>query len=742
MEGELMLRPQLSKTELLKLESQQRHLRHLSCVFGRNIDPSLLPVLKAGSKPGLLHLYFTLHDADDKTVLYQSEVIKNSLNPSWNEFDPSVFPEKAGTASSIFILRIWASRVDSYQTIIRLHVDLGGLMSVGDQLKQGGSAKEPNTVIFKMFGQYFTYTAGCFKALTIDPDKDTSKLMFLKVDQDAVLWAYKKSSLLRVHCMLKAMHETKQQVKKARCFIEGNLKRQKERWCKLSERESLHGQINRLTEELVNMKGSLERESNSAKQRKRRLTKKEKELNSRQFDLEQYVSSMKISHSSHIVNRDTLVKVNAQLNYRRKQLAAELSYIFPIFEIPAKDYLKKEYAITGVRLPVSDALTGEADEMLSVALGNTCHLVTMMAKFMELPLRYPMRPMGSRSAILDLVKDKLVDREREFPLYLKGKEKYQFHYGVYLLNKDIAQLRYHCGLGTSDLRQTLYNLRHLFENKFGVRIVVKPDTETLQQRISLIPHGRTLSETDEPDSGVAVNSPVAKRDDSRSSERPRSFHSVEMNDYEALHKSKSQGSLQNQGGNSGLPAPSNRTQMHRLISFKSKKGPSRARSLPDRESPTSSNLLLQVPFEEMVQGKVENVRRNTLQDIPSGNYENGFQKLPEKGLSSDVINSQYGDFVMDSGKIKTGRVAPKFEQDDCTDKFCLECLRNGDKCIDCTHRNHDPVGVEDVQFDESKLPDTAGLYSRQDSDILLIPGPFDDHDKIESIEDTKCANAI
>ena len=51
--------------------------------------------------------------------------------------------------------------------------------------------------------------------------------------------------------------------------------------------------------------------------------------------------------------------------------------------------------------------------MLSVALGNTSHLVTMMAKLMELPLRYPIRPMGSRSSILDLVKDRLTERERE-----------------------------------------------------------------------------------------------------------------------------------------------------------------------------------------------------------------------------------------------------------------------------------------------------------------------------------------
>ena len=40
--------------------------------------------------------------------------------------------------------------------------------------------------------------------------------------------------------MLKAMHETKQQVKKARCFIEGNLKRQEERWCKVSVCSTLY----------------------------------------------------------------------------------------------------------------------------------------------------------------------------------------------------------------------------------------------------------------------------------------------------------------------------------------------------------------------------------------------------------------------------------------------------------------------------------------------------------------------
>ena len=58
-------------------------------------------------------------------------------------------------------------------------------------------------------------------------------------------------------------------------------------------------------------------------------------------------------------------------------------------------------------------VSGEDESMLAVAVGNVCHLVYMMAKFLELPLRYPLYPMGSRSTVVDYVTDKLRDKERE-----------------------------------------------------------------------------------------------------------------------------------------------------------------------------------------------------------------------------------------------------------------------------------------------------------------------------------------
>jgi hypothetical protein len=51
-----------------------------------------------------------------------------------------------------------------------------------------------------------------------------------------------------------------------------------------------------------------------------------------------------------------------------------------------------------------------------------------------------------------------------FPLFAKGKDRLYFEYAVYLLNKDIAQLRWLCGLNTNDLAATLPNLCSLLQN--------------------------------------------------------------------------------------------------------------------------------------------------------------------------------------------------------------------------------------------------------------------------------------
>ncbi|XP_026819771.1 UV radiation resistance-associated gene protein-like [Rhopalosiphum maidis] len=81
----------------------------------------------------------------------------------------------------------------------------------------------------------------------------------------------------------------------------------------------------------------------------------------------------------------------------------------------------------------------------------------MISYFLNIPLRYPINHVGSRSKIIDHISLDIQDRERLFPLFGRTKARLEFNYAVYLLNKNIAQLRWYNGYSTNDLRTTLYN---------------------------------------------------------------------------------------------------------------------------------------------------------------------------------------------------------------------------------------------------------------------------------------------
>ena len=168
--------------------------------------------------------------------------------------------------------------------------------------------------------------------------------------------------------------------------------------------------------------------------------------------------------------------------------------------------------------------------------------------------------------------------------------------------------------------------------------------------------------------------------------------------------------------------------MHKLINRKSKKSLTRTRSVPDKESPTSADRLLEVPFEEMAKGNLSNPRRHTIHE------DSLFESSDENGPRNEKTTS------VESQKVATSNAFNKYHQVDSalpteySDGICLDCLRNRNKCIDCVHKKPRPVSADEVHFEESDASQST-LYARQYSDILLIPGPFDYHDQIASIED-------
>ncbi|XVF84632.1 hypothetical protein PTKIN_Ptkin17bG0052900 [Pterospermum kingtungense] len=111
----------------------------------------------------------------------------------------------------------------------------------------------------------------------------------------------------------------------------------------------------------------------------------------------------------------------------------------------------------------------------ATALGYVAHAVSLIASYLQVPLRYPLRLGCSRSYINDhspSVESTSSDlslntalssylKHAEFPLFLEGQDTTRAAYAVFLLNKDIEQLLNFIGVKSSGPRHILANLKEL-----------------------------------------------------------------------------------------------------------------------------------------------------------------------------------------------------------------------------------------------------------------------------------------
>ncbi|XP_057676813.1 UV radiation resistance-associated gene protein isoform X2 [Corythoichthys intestinalis] len=432
----------------VELTSQQRRLRHLRSIAARNI------VNRNGSP--LLDTYFTLHLCIGNRIssdFYKSEVIRDSLNPTWRSLDFGMLPDLLDTSVSCFVVRIWGGQEKQYQLLIEWKVNLDGLRYTGQQIR----SRNTNEIIFGLNDGYY--------AADFD-QKDNSerkKNSLLQVDQSSVRNSYSVFSLLRLHTAQRAIKQTQVTVQKIGKEIEEKLRTTATCTVRKKERECMRLRLAVLRSELHRQRKSLGREIDVRQKDMAQLQKKEELYAAQHEGLKDEKQSLTMLHKECTAKREQFLKFNAQLTFRCRQLLSELSYIYPINVANVSDYV-----ICGVKLPNSEDFQAKDDGSVAVALGYTAHLVLMISCFLQIPLRYPVIHKGSRSSIKDTITDRLNEKEREFPLYPRG-ERFHFEYGVYLLNKNIAQLRYQHGLTTPDLQQTLPNLKNFLEHGLLVR---------------------------------------------------------------------------------------------------------------------------------------------------------------------------------------------------------------------------------------------------------------------------------
>ncbi|KAG7322708.1 hypothetical protein KOW79_014054 [Hemibagrus wyckioides] len=437
-----------SRSVHVELTSQQRRLRHLRSIAARNI-------VNRNHSP-LLDTYFTLHLCSDNRIsrdFYKSEVIRDSLNPTWRSLDFAMLPDLLDTSVSCFVVRIWGGREEQYQLLIEWKVNLDGLRYTGQQIR----SRYPNEIIFGLNDGYYAAD------LDQKENSERKKNSLLQVDQSSVRNSYSVFSLLRLHTAQKAIKQTQVTVQKIGKEIEEKLRTTAACTERKKERECMQLRIGVLRSEGERQRKALLRERETLQKERALLQKKEEAFSCKRQTLDMEQDTLTDLQKESTAKRELFLKSSAQLTFRCRQLLSELSYIYPIDMNSQSDFM-----ICGVKLPNSEDFQAKDDGSVAVALGYTAHLVLMISCFLQIPLRYPIMHRGSRSSVRDTITDKLTEKEREFPLYPRG-ERFHFEYGVYLLNKNIAQLRYQHGLSTPDLRQTLPNLKNFLEHGLLVR---------------------------------------------------------------------------------------------------------------------------------------------------------------------------------------------------------------------------------------------------------------------------------
>lgn len=433
----------------IPLLTQQKRLRHLNAVFARNVTA---PGLSESDNFGL---FYTIHFDMDSEPIYTSERCEGNLNPTWQRLESSRFQHYGNHASSSFVIRVWVVRnnVFSATCIIEWMVHLRGLRYLGEQVPKDGRKFLPNSLLFAMPEGIY----GTPDCIVQGPKSDGQGYTVHEVlysDPSVVRCSCTVHGLKRLLITERAIKQTLASVLRVRRAIEQRL-RERVRLQKVqADREQLQLTVQMLQQKRDECTALRDRERALADQHQMELRQKEGEVARMADDLVVQRDNLRVQREHYIASRKDLLTTCGLLKMRRRQLISDLLFIFPIVPFPDR----KGYSICSVFLPHSEDFIGRDDLMISVALGYVTKVVLMVSFFLGVPLQYPLTYFGTYSSVRDNLSEKLTEDLRTLPLYIKGRERMLFNYSVYLLNKDIAQLRCHCDMKTPDLRFTLLNL--------------------------------------------------------------------------------------------------------------------------------------------------------------------------------------------------------------------------------------------------------------------------------------------
>ncbi|XP_034934086.1 UV radiation resistance-associated gene protein [Chelonus insularis] len=457
----------------LPLATQQLRLRSLYQIIGFNLE--------ADKNFETCWFYFTLHRSSMSSPLYTSEPIDN-VNPKWASLEvPTLHATGLATANEI-VLRLWrrivANDPTTDVTVFTWGISFTGLVYMGPKLLNNlDSILHHNSLIFHLHGGFFV------PSYCLLHPPEFRRYLYMSVNNSDISESYTVNKLSNLRNLMQSLKQRTESVQALRERIAsgGSLQSPKYKQTTLNRLLQPKRISKEKKAEILKIRKELEVAKFRTKLLEQERIKKVGELRTlnqihlsimeenqdlislqmeRYRELNKDIERLREWRQNHIQIRDYYVQTLDELANLRRQFISDLNIIFPI-----RQENEKKFTINNVHLPDSEALDAANDLHTSIALGYVAQATQMIANILNVPTRYPMILYGSKSKIVDHVSDSIPDKERQLPLFSRSNHKLQFHYGVYLLNKNIAQLRWYCGLSAVDLRPTLPNLASLLNMK-------------------------------------------------------------------------------------------------------------------------------------------------------------------------------------------------------------------------------------------------------------------------------------
>jgi len=116
-----------------------------------------------------------------------------------------------------------------------------------------------------------------------------------------------------------------------------------------------------------------------------------------------------------------------------------LFLLFQYKRITKKSTGARVFLIRGIALPDKNVYA-HVEEQIATALGYVAHLVFMISKYLEIPLRYRLIHHASRSFVRDVITSASGGRGMNYPLFWRGGRREDFERAVSLLKQNIEQL--------------------------------------------------------------------------------------------------------------------------------------------------------------------------------------------------------------------------------------------------------------------------------------------------------------